>query len=672
MIIASTDFLEAQNANAIYSRVAGTIYTKNGQTYNIDEKNIIPNSLSIQNKCLNGSCFEYGAVYCAEMNISLKLDNIDRYSLFDATVELFYYLRLANGTEEAVKLGKWIVAEPTRTKKVVALKCYDVMTNFDKDIEVDTFGTAYELLNFCCENCNVGLGSTESEINALINSSDNLYCYTNEIATYRDLIAYISIITATFATIDRDGLLRLVKFDKEPVKTIQANKIVSSTICDYTTYYAGVEGRFLANKNYAPYDYENIDSTGLMLNIGDIPIVYGDNVYKNKLLENIYTTDLSLINYTPCALDIVTDATLELGDMIRIDNVNGTQDSINAIITSITFSHHNTMKIESAGSNPKLQTSSKTEKAISALSGKDKDDNSLVIFPYTNVSKLTLGAENTNIISIKYTSITETIVEFKATIVINAQPENEASELTITYKSNNIEVTDHVPIATLPKGNHIITLYYFLPNIESNTLNRFEVYASVGNGVATVNKGQIVATISGQGLSTIEPSWDGRIDIEDKFKTINIHGINVESIKEEVFAAVQKPTSPLFAETIRSIAISGVNVIGFADELAVNPITDKTTINTTTDNTLYSIYVTTDNAVFELNAEYSISSGPLIIDTGHLTVCNVDLTQFSEVQSLDIDVDSITYEYNTWNDVLEYSYKQLQDKTWSSVLRKES
>ena len=150
----------------------------------------------------------------------------------------------------------------------------------------------------------------------------------------------------------------------------------------------------------------------------------------------------------------------------------------------------------------------------------------------------------------------------------------------------------------------------------------------------------------------------------------DVDNVAVENITEELLATVQSPVASLFAETFENIKVSGVNVSGFVDAIAVNPVTDKTTINTTTNNTSYSIYVSTDNAVFELDSSYTTSSEPVAIDTGYLTACNIDLTQFDEVQSVDVEL--VTYDYQTWNDVAECDYEELQEKTWLDVLRKES
>ena len=69
-----------------------------------DQEDIVKGSGYITAQCCGNSEIELGAVYAAEMGISLFLD-IDRYTLEDAEVELSYHLRLASGTYETVPMG---------------------------------------------------------------------------------------------------------------------------------------------------------------------------------------------------------------------------------------------------------------------------------------------------------------------------------------------------------------------------------------------------------------------------------------------------------------------------------------------------------------------------------------------------------------------------------------
>ncbi len=64
-------------------------------------------------------------MYAAEMGITLFSD-IDRYTLEDALVELFYHLKLADGTFEEVPMGIFEVSEANRNIKTLELKAYDL------------------------------------------------------------------------------------------------------------------------------------------------------------------------------------------------------------------------------------------------------------------------------------------------------------------------------------------------------------------------------------------------------------------------------------------------------------------------------------------------------------------------------------------------------------------
>ena len=68
-----------------------------GVEYSFTQEDIVKGSGYITAQCCGNSEIELGAVYAAEMGISLFLD-IDRYTLEDAKVELSYHLRLADGS----------------------------------------------------------------------------------------------------------------------------------------------------------------------------------------------------------------------------------------------------------------------------------------------------------------------------------------------------------------------------------------------------------------------------------------------------------------------------------------------------------------------------------------------------------------------------------------------
>ena len=87
-------------------------------------------------------------MYASEMGITLFLD-VDRYTLEDAKVELFYHLELENGSWEEVPMGIFEVTEANRKIKCLDIKAYDYMLRFDETFNgFETFAMRMILWNF--------------------------------------------------------------------------------------------------------------------------------------------------------------------------------------------------------------------------------------------------------------------------------------------------------------------------------------------------------------------------------------------------------------------------------------------------------------------------------------------------------------------------------------------
>ena len=85
----SEAFLQAVQENTRHYYWTGQITTA-GAVYGFTQEDIVKGSGYISGQCCGSSEIELGAVYAAEMGISLYLP-VDRYTLEDAQVELFYY-----------------------------------------------------------------------------------------------------------------------------------------------------------------------------------------------------------------------------------------------------------------------------------------------------------------------------------------------------------------------------------------------------------------------------------------------------------------------------------------------------------------------------------------------------------------------------------------------------
>lgn len=119
----SEAFLQAVQENTRRYYWSGRITTIKGVVYEFEADDIVKGSGYISSQCCGSTEIELGTVYAAEMGITLFTD-IDRYTLEDARVELFFHLKLADGTYEDVPMGIFEVSEANRTVKCLELKVH--------------------------------------------------------------------------------------------------------------------------------------------------------------------------------------------------------------------------------------------------------------------------------------------------------------------------------------------------------------------------------------------------------------------------------------------------------------------------------------------------------------------------------------------------------------------
>ena len=326
----------------VKSYVTGAIALDDGEML-ISDQDIIKGSLSINNRCVNGSSFEYGAVYQGELNITLMVD-AGRYSLYDKKISLTAHYVLED-EEVSIPLGQWKISTPERSRKLLNIKALDAMSDFSEIIPEAFTGTTYEMLTAACTACGVPLGMTQAEVESLTNGTVSFYANTEHFDTYRDLLSYLGKCTCTFAMIDRHGALVLKEYGTEPVRIIPDTRRSNTVVADYETYHKGVRMRFLADTNFFPYE-KGKEGDGITMDLGDIPIVTGTPEQKQAVCDAIYAK-LSSVRYTPASfVQLVGDPTLELGDMITVDGQN-------TYVMAYTWTHHGSMRIQGVGDDAK-------------------------------------------------------------------------------------------------------------------------------------------------------------------------------------------------------------------------------------------------------------------------------------------------------------------------------
>ena len=559
----SNAFLNAVKANTRKYYWTGRITTTAGTVYNFDQEDMVKGSGYITSQCCGSTEIELGTVYAAEMGISL-FSEINRYTLEDAIVELFYHLQIAGGSYETIPMGIFEVSEANRKAKCLEIKAYDYMVRFEKAFSaLESIGNAYDFMVLCSNACDVALAQDRATIEAMPNGSENLSIYSdNDIETYRDVLFYVGQVLGGFFVINRAGELELRKYGNTPVLLVERTHRFSSSFSDFITRYTAVSSTNLRTQIAEYYALDPDD--GLTMNLGVNPLLqFGLEETRRQLCENILN-DLSVINYVPFDSDTIGNPALDVGDILSF---SGGQADVTkyACITSNSIKIGGRQSIKCVGKNPKLsQAKSKNDKNISGLLAQI-EAGKIGIHTFTNASAFTVANVDTKIISIEFATTEANHAQFFGQVIVDItanqvtktatasgdvvipsvavdepepvdpdEPEviGNTEEQTVsvslpvtwtedghadvifTFEFNNQMIPVHYPQENWHSGRHTILLYYPIENVVPNYTNTFNVYMRCSGGTALVDTGFCIASISGQSMGA-SAAWDGRIDVEE-------------------------------------------------------------------------------------------------------------------------------------------------------------
>ena len=606
----SEAFLQAVQGNTRKYYWTGKITTVAGVEYSFTQEDIVKGSGYITAQCCGNSEIELGAVYAAEMGISLFLD-IDRYTLEDAKVELSYHLRLADGSYEAVPMGIFEVSEANRTAHVLELKAYDYMLRFDRDFNgFETIGTAYGMMALCGTACGVELAQSQAEIEALPNGSELLSIYPeNDIETYRDVLYFTAQVLGGFFCINREGKLEFRQYGNTPVMEILQKHRFSSSFSDFVTRYTAVSSTNLRTQTAEYYALEEDD--GLTMNLGINPLLqFGLEETRAELCRNILTA-LAVVNYVPFDSDTIGNPALDLGYVLTFSGGQADSQQITCV-TSFTVKIGGRQSLKCVGKNPRLsQAKSKNDKNISGLLNQI-EAGKIGIHTFTNASAYTLGETNVRIISIEFASKEENHAQFFGQVVVDVVADTvertanangtivvpfpataadsgtdtnadsteggaaeDSTEVSVdvslpvtwtedgkvicyvTFELNDAEILLHRPVETWHSGKHILSLYYPIENVVPNITNTFNVYLRMENGSGTVGIGDCIASISGQAMAAAA-AWDGKITIEESAGLFAIGG----GLQVKNYADVMAMETMELVQRSYSDTITGMTSIG--------------------------------------------------------------------------------------------------------------
>lgn len=596
----SEAFMEAVKQNTRTYYWSGRIITKAGAEYVFDADDIVKGSGYVTAQCCGNTEIELGTVYAAEMGLTLY-SQTDRYSLEDAGIELYYHLRLADGTYEEVPMGLFEISEANRKGRCLEIKAYDYMIRFERSFNgFSAIGTAYDFVTLCCKACGVEVLHTKEEMEAMPNGTELLSIYPeNDIETYRDVLFYTAQVLGGFFVINRMGKLEFRKYGNSPVIEIPASRRFTSSFSDFRTRYTAVSSTNLRTQ-MAEYYALDVDD-GLTMNLAVNPLLqFGLVETREQICRNILN-DLSLIAYVPFETDTIGNPALDLGDVVSF--TGRPDDGIwQGCITLFNCKIGGKQHLKCVGKNPRLSLAkSKNDKNISGLLNQ-VEAGKLGIHTFTNASAYSIGGTNVRVISIEFASKEENHVQFFGQVIVDVAAESikrtasakgtiqipvvsgqsgiisdvdTATDISldvelpvsweedgtavtyVTFELNDMEILLHHPAETWHSGRHILSLYYPIEELVPNFTNTFNVYLRMEGGTGEVTAGSCIASISGQAMAAA-PAWDGKINIEETVSGFLIGGgVNPKRFSD----VMQMETMEL---VIRSYAdqMNGRTVIG--------------------------------------------------------------------------------------------------------------
>lgn len=657
MFEVSEKFKNAIRQNTRKYEWSGTITTKSGVVYKFGAEDIVKGSGYIKRQCCSDTEIELGTVYAAELGISL-FSQIDRYTLEDAAVRIYYSLTLMDGTVETIPMGIFEVTEANRKVRTLELKGYDYMLRFEKSLKLESSsGTPYQFLKAACTACKVEMAQSVSEINAFANGTTTLGVYSdNDMETYRDLIFYVAQVLGCFCQINRYGKLELKQYGNNAVWTVPQNERFDSSYSDFVTRYTAVSS---TNQITQTAEYTAMETDdGLTMNLGINPLMqFGLKAVRDRMSGEILTV-LQKVNYVPFDSSTIGNPALEPGDILRFSGGHADETKISCI-TSIEYKINGKMALKCVGKNPRLASAkSKNDKNITGLMN-SVESGKTIVYSFVNVSPFLVEDSLTKVMDIDFTATEDTTAAFQCEMLLevikteteetqedsveNPETENEElPELSIVYKINDETIDTFMPAKTCMYGKHIVTLFFPISRIVENSSNTFSMYLKISAGTVKIGETQIRATISGQGLAAGLGDWNGRININENIGYINISDV---SFVADVFRDKISLTFPALkkggiTQSIGNIEICDQNFVAdsFTDRAWITEILRTFVLTTVRGNPKYNGYITVNTEErFILRKRYSEKSEPESLDHGYMDRIVLDVTYFSEVEDVKIN-----------------------------------
>ena len=565
MISTSQAYKDLMMSPVMESRMVVTIFDGTNTT-TLTDRDLVAGTFTINWRSSNNRTLCLGTTYAASLSFSAfkQVNTVVEGQYLVVTPTIYY--NIGGGNEEVIPLGVFRCDSPVNFKRTTDYECYDFMLALDEMVTSRFTGTPYNLLNFICSECGVTLGNTSQQIGAMVNGSQLLVIDPKSVRTYRDAVSYISIILGGYCQFGRDGKFYVRQFHQTADMTLPRKRRTTATsFAGYHTQFCGVTCRFLADQNYYPYDYNNPEmDVGIIMDLGDIPVVEDTIRNKQIVLQNIYSA-IQNLEYYPCDITYAGDASIEAGDMLATPDAAGYLK--NVMLTSVTFDWRRDCQLLSEGANPKMgkvtTEAKKTSNAISNVS----QNNAVITSTFVNPSAITVGSSaQQEITNLKFVTNKDLTAIFGAEIPVQSSGDGYVE---ITYVDSGID--GDVVKARVHEGYNLITLVNHL-HYDSGRVVLLQLKAKtegIGSGSAptlTISQDTIRSYVFAQGIET-DAQWDGIISITDSVDYVEAV-LALYGITDGVVVSTYVPIDDALTDIIAA-ATAALDVYGITEDVSI-------------------------------------------------------------------------------------------------------
>ncbi|MEG1298303.1 MAG: hypothetical protein RSD18_04865 [Anaerovoracaceae bacterium] len=576
--------------------------------------------------------------------MSIIAEGMDRYSLYDAVVKLTYCLQLPGGAWEKIPLGVYNITEANRVGSTIEIQAFDNMTLLDDEALMNftaVDGHIFDVLGVISKLSGIPLAQTKEQIELLpngkrvcgIDNNDNV-----KPKNLREILAYIAGLTGTVALMNRSGAIELRSYAKAPNAEITEDKQNATKISDYKISYGSLSMKIGADS----YLVELAGATGLCYTMAENPMIANyDEKTRAEALSYILEA-IANFEFNPSAFELITgDPAIDLCDMVKIRGISDTEDQrFNMLNMSYTWQYRGKHSMECLGSNPKLSSAQTKEEAQAEEALSTAEENKLIFNTYTNSGTYVFQPDQQRklIATIKYTSIKKTSGEFKLQMLFEVSGSSPQTIAKFTYFINSNEITTVYPVETYTDGKHIVMLYYPL-SIPEKGINTFDVYLETRGGQISVDKLHITATVIGQGLASMEESWDGKLSFEDTLPLLKINApaVKLPNYSDSLTAVFPLEEKPTIQEALPRLTINPATI-------QLGAYSDAIIIGTSVKGgTVYGRNIIGYNPCLRVDAGrlivktvYTYAFTEQIIDSGKMCSIEINTEQFARVQGLEV------------------------------------